>query len=452
MEAWAKKSAGTAGNERENDRICRLCPGENSIGFEWCAPGASFAVLTEEDGSPVRHAVDPREKSARFEGLKPESEYSLRVGEGEARLFRTGARVGCVVNYLHPADRAYAFAGEYVGSPSIVRLPSGALLAAHDVFGHGTPQDAALLFRSDDGGLSWRHVTEFRPCFWGGLFLRGSELYMLFMTTEYGALMLSRSDDEGESWREPVLLMEGKEASDGVRGPHKAPMPVLEAEGRLWIAVDYGAWSAGGHGNGLLSAGAKADLMLRESWSFTGATAYSYDWPSLPEGKSAGCLEGNALLSPEGEIQNFLRYEIDRSLPREGFAMVLACDGNKPDRPLVYRRVQSFPAGSSKFEIRYDKKTKRYLALSNLVTDDRPADRRTLVLSSSEDLRDWRVALTVADLSGLDAGKNGVQYPSFDFDGDDLVVLVRTALCGAGNFHDANTLTFHRVENYARFL
>ncbi len=41
----------------------------------------------------------------------------------------------------------------------------------------------------------------------------------------------------------------------------------------------------------------------------------------------------------------------------------------------------------------------------------------------------------------------GFQYADWQFDGDDLVAVVRTAW-GAGNYHDANFITFHRVKNF----
>ena len=53
----------------------------------------------------------------------------------------------------------------YLGSPSVVRLPDGALLATHDYFGTGCPrnhegeQGLTSVYRSEDGGASWSNVT-----------------------------------------------------------------------------------------------------------------------------------------------------------------------------------------------------------------------------------------------------------------------------------------------------
>ena len=48
--------------------------------------------------------------------------------------------------------------------------------------------------------------------------------------------------------------------------------------------------------------------------------------------------------------------------------------------------------------------------------------------------------------------RHGFQYVDWLFDGDDLVVVSRTAFDdaegGAHNYHDANYLTFHRVKDF----
>ena len=46
----------------------------------------------------------------------------------------------------------------------------------------------------------------------------------------------------------------------------------------------------------------------------------------------------------------------------------------------------------------------------------------------------------------------GYQYPSFIFDGDDILLQVRTATNGAHNFHDANYQTFHVIPNFRDLL
>ncbi len=53
--------------------------------------------------------------------------------------------------------------GIYVGSPSLLRLPDGALLASHDYFEADPVSNLAPriseIYRSEDGGASWRNVN-----------------------------------------------------------------------------------------------------------------------------------------------------------------------------------------------------------------------------------------------------------------------------------------------------
>ena len=114
-----------------------------------------------------------------------------------------------------------------------------------------------------------------------------------------------------------------------------------------------------------------------------------------------------------------------------------------------------FPGGSKKFTIRFDPASKRYWSLSNYIppkfTGPNPAGtRNTLALIRSADLRNWEVRAVV--LQHPDRAAHAFQYVDWQFDGADLVVASRTAfddgLGGAHSGHDANFMTFHRVENF----
>jgi hypothetical protein len=67
-------------------------------------------------------------------------------------------------------------------------------------------------------------------------------------------------------------------------------------------------------------------------------------------------------------------------------------------------------------------------------------------------LRQWEVRSIVA--YHPDVKKHGFQYPDWQFDGDDIVAVSRTAyddgLGGAHNYHDANLLTFHRLAGFRK--
>ena len=111
------------------------------------------------------------------------------------------------------------------------------------------------------------------------------------------------------------------------------------------------------------------------------------------------------------------------------------------------------PGGGVKFTIRYDKTTSRYWSIVSKQTNPE-AYRNNLVLTSSADLRDWRVESPL--LYHADGEKHAWQYIDWQFDGDDIIFVSRTAyddgLGGASNAHDANYLTFHRIADFRKRL
>lgn len=92
--------------------------------------------------------------------------------------------------------------------------------------------------------------------------------------------------------------------------------------------------------------------------------------------------------------------------------------------------------------------------LLNRPTEDCHWRRDILSLAVSKDGRSWRIVCDLIDESAHAEGptKVGLQYPSFIIDGDDLLCLSRTAMNGAWNFHNANAITFHRIQNYRTLL
>lgn len=273
---------------------------------------------------------------------------------------------GTVVNYLHPADKAYRCSGRFLASPSLVELGSGRLLVSMDVFEWHGGQNLTFVFASDDRGLTWRHVTDLLPCFWGALFVNRGVLYMLAMSTEYGDLLIGRSDDGGETWTAPVSLFRGS-GKGNVGGPHKAPMPVIEAAGRLVTAIDYGSWETGSFRQTILSADANRDLMNPENWKLSSLCDPRKDLQRDTRIVGGG-LEGNVVLGPDGAVYNLLRLQIERGEPRYGKALLLRADGALGR--LEYDGVADYNGGSgSKFFVRYDVQSQMYWAVGNEIAD-----------------------------------------------------------------------------------
>ena len=112
----------------------------------------------------------------------------------------------------------------------------------------------------------------------------------------------------------------------------------------------------------------------------------------------------------------------------------------------------------TKFTIRFDPETERYLTLSNNNPNPSQPSRRTVLsLHISEDLLHWNHKLTLLeDDQGLPHEQSvrltGFQYVDWQFDSDDILYIVRTAYDGAHNYHDANRITFHQISQLSSVL
>jgi hypothetical protein len=368
------------------------------------------------------------------------------------------------VAYQHPATQTY------LGSPSLIRLPNGDLLAKHDYYGPDCPRNhegeefLTSLYRSRDDGRTWANVTHIAGSYWSSLFLHRGALYLLGTSQQYGSIVISRSQDSGNTWTLPHDAHNGLLFQGGpYREPpnyHTAPMPVLCANGRLYRAFedcDPCVWPTGFRAL-TLSVDVQADLLEAANWRMSNKLAFDPAW--LPPGwgrlDRPGWLEGNMVQSPDGALWDILRFN-SRPLVDKAAMVQVSAEG----AVVRFDPATGFidlPGGMSKFSIRQDAATGWYLTLSNTNTEpDSPTQRNVLSLHASRDLRHW---VPVTDLLRDDSPLShedslrltGFQYVDWQFDNDDLIYLVRTAYQGAHNYHDANRITFHRLERFRSLL
>ena len=356
----------------------------------------------------------------------------------------------------------------YLGSPSIVRTPAGALLATHDYFGPGSDhnhEDAEHLtsvYRSRDGGAAWQHIGDVAGAFWSTLFVHRGAVCLLGTSQEWGSIVIRRTGDEGDTWTDPAdaksgLLFKGGHCHDPPNY-HCAPVPVLRKDGRLYRAFedcDPLEWGRGFQ-SFVISIAEDADLLDASSWTKSNRLPMDPAWaPGRWQAPAnLGWLEGNVVVAPNGETWNILRVNSEPEANKA--AVVRVRDGGRQVSFDPRTGFIDFPGGHTKFTIRRDERTGLYLTLSN----DRPTVpnfRNVLSLCSSENLTHWEHRLTLLeDDSGLppeeSARVTGFQYADWQFDGGDLIFLVRTAYDGAHNMHDANRITFHRLTDFRRRL
>jgi hypothetical protein len=351
-----------------------------------------------------------------------------------ARRTSSGPVPGVVIDSSPDPQRVY------IGCPGIAVLPDGLYVASHSFFGPGTTYDRMAVFRSADRGKTWKKLTDIEGQWWSSLFLHDGALYLMGTSRRYGNAVIRRSTDGGETWTTPKDADSGLLWDDGRY--HCAPVPVAVHNGRIWRAMED---ARGGGGWGphfrafVMSAPADANLLNAKNWTSSNRLRFDPKWFKA---RRAGWLEGNIVVTPEGKLVNFLRFNDDRG---DRAAIVRISDDGKtvsfdPERDFI-----DFPGGRAKFTIRFDPATQRYWSLVNKQTNP-PAYRNTLALTSSADLRQWKVESIL--LRHPDSKHHAFQYVDWLFEGKDIIAVSRTAWDGSHNAHDANHFTFHRIRNF----
>lgn len=343
--------------------------------------------------------------------------------------------------------------GKFIGSPTLTLLPNGHYVAAHDLFRNGGAESPAgrgttKVFRSTDRGRTWRKTSQLSRAGWSTIFAHQGAVYLTGTTKQGGPGVIRRSRDEGRTWTNPTNAQNGLIAPSGGGTPNT---PVVHG-GRLWVA----------HGRRALSAPVGADLLLASSWTRSGVQRPD---PSYLGGRFTFWSEGQIVASP---TQGVLILPKIKDLP---YTALLRFPN--PARKPQFDPANDFarlPGAGKKFGVRYDPVSGRFWALTNpvLKRHQRQANRpwsiwrfwrkpvspalirNAAAIYSSADLRRWdfeRVFLYSRDVDHV-----GFQYLNFSIEGNDLVVVSRTAFkVGFWNTpraHDSNLMTFHRVRNF----
>lgn len=356
---------------------------------------------------------------------------------------------GVVVNHIKKET------GRYIGSPSLCVLPDGTYIASHDEFGPRSSEYRSaqtLIFQSKDKGLTWTKIAQIDGQFWSNLFFHNGALYLMGTNKHHGNLIIRKSEDGGHTWTTPYLtsnglLLEGEY--------HTAPMPMVYHNDRIWRAVEYATAPTSDWGKRysamVVSAPVNADLLHAASWRKTNYLPFD---SSYLNGNFRAWLEGNVVADNDGNLVNILRVDVPAGVEEYAAVVQVSQDGTTvsfdPEAGFI-----PFPGGSKKFTIRYDATSERYWMLANIVSSEYKdrhlaGVRNKQALCSSPDLKSWVVHQVV--LEHPDVEKHGFQYVDWLFEGGDIIFLSRTAYDdeqgGANNNHDANFLTFHRIEDF----
>jgi hypothetical protein len=389
-----------------------------------------------------------------------------------------------------------------------VRCSNGSLLASHDTFGPALSHATRTAFtrRSDDNGKTWVLGGAVPNMYWATLFTRPGDAATYIMGTSNdnaipgspAQMVLAATSDCGGTWTASVFLTNSSVAYS------TGPTPVVLKDGRLWRGFEHnlGSWGTG-YAVVAASADAKAtNLLDPAAWTVSGGLLWANvsqyvppSWGNPNVTSSYGWLEGNAVLPANASQPGIMMVLRVNSIPAANKAALLRLDGPTAT-PAFLGWIDPFPGGMSKFTIRQDAVTGLFVTLSNNIEDDAvtapplcapgpaswgapiaPPDRplgccsvdtarncgstigcwwchsmarNNLTLSVSTNLTHWTVVATVmADDTGFAQWQSqlntGFQYVDWQFDGDDLIAVVRAGYRGAECYHNSNRELFQRL-------
>ena len=360
----------------------------------------------------------------------------------------------------------------WVNDPGLVRLNSGNLFAVTPIGNRDRNiiEWQTHLSLSKNGGKSWILIDK-KPYSDATPFIHNNQLYLFFRpklegkNQFFGDIWLTRSEDEGKTWKDPVKTFEGMYWN--------LQTSMCQKDRYIYWALNTNSWWGPDSGVVVIAGDVSKDLLNADSWRISnnikhpgtpeGLTRHMMDirHPDWKQWKTDGWLEPN-VVNVNGNIRVFSSCVID-GYATANIAAVCDVKDDKKKIDLSFSQYCSLPGGQCKFYIKYDKQSKLFWMASNIPTDSQEMihdwdeiragkafnggpgnERRILMLSYSADSLNWFQAGCIA------MSKKPIQsfmYPSFDFDGDDIVLISRTS-SESNSQHDADMSTFHRIRNF----
>jgi hypothetical protein len=356
--------------------------------------------------------------------------------------------------------------GYYMSSPFIHKFANGIIAASHDYYGTNkpAPTGSCVLKISYNNGRTWYSQGQVNGVYNASLFEHNGALYIMGLKGgNPGHISIAKSLNYGATWTSPTdntngLLFEAQEI--GNLGYSTSPVPVLIANGRIYRVYEKRIfdqpWPTA-YAALIISADVNSNLLNAANWTMTNIVPFEPSWaePSWNCSKP-GWLEGNAVQTPNGKIIALMRFNAEPTFSK---AAILTL--SQDNTTLSFNPSSGFidmPGGDNKFHILRDTVTGKYLSLVNNNSDNAlPIKRNTVSLIASDDLINWsHVRTIIQDDSAISWSDSvysvGFQYIVWEFDGKDIIFISRTAYDGSTYYHDANKVTFHRLNNYLDFV
>ena len=323
---------------------------------------------------------------------------------------------------------------------------------------------STTIYRSTDRGESWSLWSDTASAMnFTRLFQHRGALYVMGTQQNTGHLIICKSTDQGRTWSAPRVIFADQ-------AYHQAPTALVEYNGRLWRAMELQTSNERAYYTPFaISAPVDADLLDPTSWQRTtipSATTINREW-AVPQGYTInGLEEGNMVVGPDGKLYNLLRASSQQTSAIACLARISEPTTDKAPYSFSFTTDDfiTMPGGGKKFTVRYDATSQRYWALTNPaeeagfshsgiylngITFDLMRNRVALCYSS--DLKNWTECKTPI-VYDPDPFFHGYQYLDWQFDGEDIIAVSRTAHPEERGLpvrqHDANMMLFHRIENF----
>lgn len=301
-------------------------------------------------------------------------------------------------------------------------------------------------------GRLYQFITPNRP---------ESERRSNFRDERNARIWVAVSEDEGVTWSKPVPVIWG--SPNYTSGGQTA---LLKVGNRLYWTVSERYQTLA-----VIGCDLERGLLNPAAWRISDLVTMPVPpelvGGSFSDGSQMRCLEGN-VVEVGGRRLVIARAIINRlGTANMGAVFEIHDDGLAEKLRLEFVQLHPIPGGQCKFYIQYDARSKLYWMASNLPTNSQDLiqlgktevgrkikehgtlfslreDRRVLALWYSLDALNWIPAGCVAK---ADKWTQSFMYPVTVIDGDDLILISRTAR-ESPNFHDADLATFHRIRNF----
>ncbi len=318
--------------------------------------------------------------------------------------------------------------------------------------------DKVVINRSADKGNTWKTICEL-PYAEATPIVIGDDIYLFTQHYQHEAVYFTCSHDGGYTWETAVKVLD---------------LPLWNCQQHMVIRDNKLYWCMDEEHKYFYAVCCDLDqgIMNPEAWRVSKRVTL----PDIPENMVFGVKKrgwyrpwpGNMVLESNVVDVNGRMMAIGRVVCDEygtaNFSAVFHIEDTDGELKLTFQQFYPLPGGQCKFNIVEDPITKLYWMASNLPTNTLNLidyydllqkteyvggpgnERRILTLWYSLDALNWIPAGIIAK---ADSMLQAFMYPSMVIDGEDLVMVSRTAV-EASCQHDADYATFHRVPNFRK--